>query len=305
MRYELAAGLLILLCRLARPREARRRNDQETIQVRFKDRVAFISGAGASAPGWSNGKAVSALLAREGAKIFAMDRSAEYLAETIDAIRAEGGTCVAHTADVTVEAEVKAAVARCMAEFGRIDVLFNNVCLQAIGGPEDIEEEVWDRLMNANIKSMYLTCRHVLPVMVRQKSGVIVNNSSMAAISFLYPSIAYSSSKGAVDAFTRNVAVQYAGRGIRVVAVRPGLMATPRITTRMKAKFGDGYAEALDQRNKVVPMGYMGDAWYVAKAVAFLASDDAKYITATELVVDGGLSASALGHPWSDEEKNL
>ncbi len=273
--------------------------------MRFKDRVAFISGAGASAPGWSNGKAVSALLAREGAKIFALDSSPAFLEETIEAIKAEGGECVAHTADVTKEAEVKAAVELCMAKFGRIDILFNNVGLQAIGGPEEIEEDVWDRLMNANVKSMYLTCRHVLPVMVKQKRGVIINNSSMAAISFLYPSIAYSSSKGAVDAFTRNVAVQYAAKGIRVVAVRPGLMATPRITNRMKAKFGDGYAEALDARNKIVPMGAMGDAWDVANAVAFLASDDAKYITATELVVDGGLSASALGHPWDDTGKNL
>lgn len=273
--------------------------------MRFKDKVAFISGAGASSPGWSNGKAVSVLLAREGAKIFALDRSPEFLAETIEAVRAEGGECVAHTADVTKETEIKAAVDRCMATFGRIDVLFNNVGLQALGGPEDIEEEVWDRLMNANVKSMYLTCRHVLPVMSRQRRGVIVNNSSLAAISFLYPSVAYSTSKGAVDAFTRNVAVQYAGKGIRVVSVRPGLMATPRITSRMKAKFGDDYEEALSERNKIVPMGSMGDAWDVANAVAFLASDDAKYITATELVVDGGLSASALGHPWAANEKNL
>ena len=273
--------------------------------MRFKGKVAFISGAGASSPGWSNGKAVSVLLAREGAKIFALDRSPEFLAETIEAIRMEGGECVAHTADVTKEAEIKAAVDRCMATFGRIDVLFNNVGLQALGGPEEIEEEVWDALMNANVKSLYLTCRHVLPVMSRQRRGVIVNNSSLAAVSFLYPSIAYSSSKGAVDAFTRNLAVQYAGRGIRVVSVRPGLMSTPRITNRMKAKFGDGYEEALNERNKIVPMGTMGDAWDVANAVAFLASDDAKYITATELVVDGGLSASALGHPWADNERNL
>ena len=273
--------------------------------MRFKDRVAFISGAGASSPGWSNGKAVSALLAREGAKIFALDSSPAFVAETVDAVKAEGGECVAHTADVTKEADVKAAVAQCMAAFGRIDILFNNVGLQAIGGPEEIEEEVWDRLMGANIKSMYLTCRHVLPVMVAQRRGVIINNSSLASLTFLYPSIAYSSSKGAVDAFTRNLGVQYAAKGIRVVAVRPGLMATPRITNRMKAKFGDGYAGALNERNKIVPMGKMGDAWDVAKAVAFLASDDASYITATDLVIDGGLSASALGYPWVDSDKNL
>lgn len=140
--------------------------------MRFKGKVAFISGAGASSPGWSNGKAVSVLLAREGAKIFALDRSPEFLAETIEAIRMEGGECVAHTADVTKEAEIKAAVDRCMATFGRIDVLFNNVGLQALGGPEEIEEEVWDALMNANVKSLYLTCRHVLPVMSDRKSVV-------------------------------------------------------------------------------------------------------------------------------------
>ena len=273
--------------------------------MRFTNKVAFICGAGSSAPGWSKGKAVSVLLAREGAKIFALDLNEENLAPTVQAVQSEGGACVAHTADVTLQSDIKAAVAACMKKWGRIDILFNNVGLQSLGGPEELEEEVWDRLMNANVKSMFLTCKHVLPVMTAQKSGVIINNSSMAAISFLYPSIAYSSSKGAVDAFTKNLAVQYASKGIRVVSVRPGLMATPRITARMKTKFGDGYEDALDARNKIVPMGRMGDAWDVAKAVAFLGSDDASYITATEIVIDGGLSASALGYPWADQEKNL
>jgi NAD(P)-dependent dehydrogenase (short-subunit alcohol dehydrogenase family) len=275
------------------------------VSVRFKDKVAFICGAGASSPGWSNGKAVSVLLAREGAKVFALDFSVENLAPTVEAIQLEGGNCVAYTADVTSQSDIKAAVDACVEKWGQIDILFNNVGLQSLGGPEELEEETWDRLMNANVKSMFLTCKHVLPVMKAQKSGVIINNSSMAAISFLYPSIAYSSSKGAVDAFTKNLAIQYAGQGIRVVSVRPGLMATPRITARMKTKFGDEYEEALEARNKIVPMGRMGDAWDVAKAVAFLASDDASYITATEIVVDGGLSSSALGHPWVDLGKNL
>jgi NAD(P)-dependent dehydrogenase (short-subunit alcohol dehydrogenase family) len=287
---------------------ASRRRDfifSKGVSVRFKDKVAFICGAGASSPGWSNGKAVSVLLAREGAKIFALDFSAENLAQTMEVIQSEGGSCVAYTADVTSQNDIQAAVAACIEKWGRIDILFNNVGLQSLGGPEELDEETWDRLMNANVKSMFLTCKHVLPVMKEQKSGVIINNSSMAAISFLYPSIAYSSSKGAVDAFTKNLAIQYASKGIRVVSVRPGLMATPRITARMKTKFGDEYEDALEARHKVVPMGRMGDAWDVAKAVAFLASDDASYITATEIVVDGGLSASVLGHPWVDQEKNL
>jgi len=176
--------------------------------------------------------------------------------------------------------------------------------LQALGGPEEISEDTWDRLMSANVKSVMLACKHVLPIMRGQRSGVIINNSSLAAISFLYPSIAYSSSKGAVDAFTRNLAVQVAPDGIRVVAVRPGLMATPRITQRLKQKFGDDFHQALADRHRIVPMGRMGDAWDVAHAVAFLASDDARYITATELIIDGGLSASVIGQPWSGE-RNL
>lgn len=272
--------------------------------MRFKDKVALIAGAGASSPGWSNGKAVSVLLAREGARVAALDSSAANLQPTIDAVTETGGECLPLIADVTRSDDLKAAVDATVARFGRIDILFNNVGLQALGGPEDISEDTWDRLMNANVKSIFLACRHVLPVMRAQRSGVIINNSSLAAVSFLYPSIAYSSSKGAIDAFTRNLAVQVAPEGIRVVAVRPGLIATPRITHRLRERFGDDYHRALEDRHRVVPMGYMGEAWDVAHAVGFLASDEARYITATELVVDGGLSASALGQPWSGE-RNL
>lgn len=267
--------------------------------MRFSGKVALIAGAGASSPGWSNGKAVSVLLAREGARIAALDFSADNLRPTIEAVEQEGGNCLPLIANVTRSEELKAAVEATVAKFGRIDILFNNVGLQALGGPEDLAEDTWDRLMDANVKSVFLACRHVLPVMRAQRSGVIINNSSLAAVSFLYPSIAYSSSKGAIDAFTRNLAVEVAPEGIRVVAVRPGLIATPRITHRLRERFGDDYQQALEDRHRIVPMGRMGESWDVANAVAFLASDEARYITATELVVDGGLSASALGQPWS------
>ncbi len=272
--------------------------------MRFKGKVALVAGAGASAPGWSNGKAVSVLFAREGAQIAALDANLGNLQPTLDAVASEGGECLPLVADVTHSDQLKAAVEATVARFGRIDILFNNVGLQALGGPEDISEETWDRLMNANVKSVMLACRHVLPIMRAQRSGVIVNNSSLAAISFLYPSIAYSSSKGAVDAFTRNLAVQVAPDGIRVVAVRPGLIATPRITHRLREKFGDNYTQALEDRHRIVPMGRMGESWDVAHAVAILASEEARYITATELVIDGGLSASVIGQPWSGE-RNL
>jgi NAD(P)-dependent dehydrogenase (short-subunit alcohol dehydrogenase family) len=266
---------------------------------RFEGRTVLVAGAGSVAPGWSNGKAASVLFAREGAHVFALDRDAASVAGTAEAIRGEGGACTTLAADVTVEREVAAAVEQCLAARGRIDVLFNNVGLQAVGGPEDIDEATWDRLMAANVKSMFLTCRHVLPAMVRQGRGVIVNNSSLASLRFLYPSVAYSASKGAVNELTRNIAVQYAARGVRAVAIVPGLMATPRITKRLRESYGEGYEAALDERHRMVPMARMGDAWDVAHAVLFLASDEARYITGTELVVDGGLSASALGRPWS------
>jgi NAD(P)-dependent dehydrogenase (short-subunit alcohol dehydrogenase family) len=268
------------------------------VSGRLAGKVALVAGAGSIAEGWSNGKATSVLFAREGAKVFAVDRDLLRAQDTVEAIRAEGGEAAAYAADVAVESEVAAAVAGCLARFGRIDVLFNNVGLQAVGGPEEVDEATWDRVMAANVKSMYLACRHVLPVMKKQGGGAIVNNSSLTGIRFVYPCLPYSVSKSAVIELTRTVAMQYAQHGIRANAVIPGLMATPRITHRLQATFGEGYREKLKERDALVPLGYMGDAWDVARAVLFLASDEARYITGTELVVDGGLAASVLGHPW-------
>jgi NAD(P)-dependent dehydrogenase (short-subunit alcohol dehydrogenase family) len=267
---------------------------------RLAGKVAVVAGAGSVAPGWSNGKATSVLFAREGAKVFAIDCELDRARETAEAARAEGGECIAHAADVSVERDVAGAVAACVERYGRIDVLFNNVGIQAVGGPEEIDEATWDRVMAVNVKSMYLTCRHVLPVMVKQRSGAIVNNSSLTSIRFTYPCLPYSVSKSAVNELTRTVAMQYAQHGIRANAVVPGLMATPRITQRLQDTYGDAYREKLKERDDLVPLGRMGDAWDVAHAVLFLACDEAKYVTGAELVVDGGLSASVLGRPWRD-----
>jgi NAD(P)-dependent dehydrogenase (short-subunit alcohol dehydrogenase family) len=267
---------------------------------RLAGRVALVAGAGSVAVGWSNGKATSVLFAREGAKVFAIDRELDRARETVEAIRSEGGDGVAHAADVSVERDVAGAVAACVDRYGRIDVLFNNVGIQAVGGPEEIDEATWDRVMAVNVKSMYLACRHVLPVMVKQRSGAIVNNSSLTSIRFTYPCLPYSVSKSAVNELTRSVAMQYAQHGIRANAVVPGLMATPRITKRLQDTYGDAYREKLKERDDQIPLGRMGDAWDVAHAVLFLACDEAKYVTGIELVVDGGLSASVLGRPWRD-----
>src|SRR5256885_12193877 len=159
---------------------------------RLAGKVALVAGAGSVAPGWSNGKATSVLFAREGAKVFAVDSDLERARQTVAEIHSERGEAEAHGADVSLERDVAAAVAACVKRYGRIDVLFNNVGIQAVGGPEEIDEGTWDRVMAANVKSMYLACRHVLPVMKKQRAGAIVNNSSLTSIRFTYPCLPYS-----------------------------------------------------------------------------------------------------------------
>src|SRR5882757_5997787 len=176
---------------------------------RLKDKVAIVSGAGSIAEGWSNGKATAVLFAREGAKVFAVDRDIKAAEETRAIIVAEGGECTAYKCDASIAEQVDAMVAACIAKYGRVDVLFNNVGMQVVGGPLEVKEEDWDTLMTVNVKSMYLTCRAVIPHMIKQGGGSIINNSSTAAIRFTYANVAYSASKGAVSQLTQNIGVQY------------------------------------------------------------------------------------------------
>jgi NAD(P)-dependent dehydrogenase (short-subunit alcohol dehydrogenase family) len=149
--------------------------------------------------------------------------------------------------------------------------------------------------MQVNLKSMFLTCRAVLPAMLRQGAGAIVNNSSVSAIRYSVPSLAYSASKAAVLQLTQNIGLQYAARGIRCNAVLPGNILTDRLVARLKASHGEAYPERVREWAEQVPCGRTGEPWDVAHAVLFLASDEARYINAVELAVDGGLSASYLG----------
>lgn len=259
---------------------------------RLNDKVAIITGAGSSGPGWGNGKAIAALFAREGARIFAVDLNAQSVAETVRIISSEGGKAVSHVADVSNSEQVKALVERCEEVYGRVDILVNNVGILKAGGPEEISEEVWDRHLDVNAKSVFLTCKYALPGMVRRKKGSIVNISSIASIRYTgYPSVAYNASKGAINQITQNIAVQYASRGIRINSVLPGLINTPMIREPLRAAYGSGGVEEMIRvRDSQVPMGAMGEAWDVAYACLFLASDEAKYITGASLVVDGGLT---------------
>ena len=260
---------------------------------RLQDKVAIVTGAGSSGPGWGNGKATAVAFAREGAKVFCCDLKTEAVAETLQIIMGEGGEAAAHVADVSKADQVEAMVETCLERFGRVDILHNNVGIVEIGGPVEASEASWDRIMDVNLKSMFLTCKHVLPAMVEQGGGAIVNISSIAGIRWIgVPYISYSASKAAVLAFTRSVALEYADRGIRANTILPGLMNTPMIVEPLKGIYGAGDLDKMiEVRDSQCPLGRMGDAWDIAYAALFLASDEAKYITGTELVVDGGVTA--------------
>ena len=260
---------------------------------RLADKVALVMGAGSSGPGWGNGKATSVLFAREGAKLLCVDIEPDAAAETAAIVAGEGGRAEAQAADVSRADRVEAVVDRCLALYGRIDVLHNNVGILEVGGPVEASEESWDRIMAVNLKSMFLTCKHVLPVMERQGKGAIVNVASIAAIRWLgVPYVSYSASKAGVVQLTRSVALQYAAKGIRANAILPGLMNTPMIVEPLKEAYAGGDVDRMIAlRDAQCPMGRMGDAWDVAYAALYLASDEAKYVTGTELVVDGGITA--------------
>ncbi len=260
---------------------------------RLQDKVAVVMGAGSVGPGWGNGKAAAVLFAREGAKVVAVDRELAAAEETVAIIAGEGGTAVALRADVAKAADVAALVEQVVALYRRIDVLHNNVGILEVGGPVEASEESWDRVMAVNLKSQFLTCKAVLPVMLRQGAGAIVNIASIAGTRWLgVPYISYSTSKAGVIQFTKMVALEYAAKGIRANAILPGLMNTPMIREPLKQVYAEGDVERMIEiRDAQCPMGRMGDAWDVAYAALFLASDEAKYITGTELVVDGGITA--------------
>lgn len=255
-------------------------------------RVALVMGAGQT-PGTTigNGRATAVLFAREGAKVVAADRSADAVGETVDQILAEGGEAVGVTADVTSESDIIAAVNECMSRYGRIDVLHNNVGVSIAGGDAPITEidaEVFTRLVDINLRGMVLACKHVLPVMRAQRSGAVVNVSSIAAI-VDYPYIGYRATKSAVNTMTELVAVQNAEYGIRANAIMPGLMDTPMAIENRVGKDGMSREDVIASRAERVPLGrHMGTAWDVAKAALFLASDDAGFITGVCLAVDGG-----------------
>ena len=262
--------------------------------MRLKGKTALVVGAGSIGPGWGNGKATAVTFAREGAAVCCVDRNAAAAEETVGIIKSEGGNATAFTADVSRAAEVEAMVAACLKTYGRIDVLDNNVGIAEIGSVIEVNEASWDRVFAVNLKSAYLAMKQVIPLMVRQGGGSIINISSVASIRQVGISyVSYGASKAAMNQMTRTTAVEFASKHIRVNAILPGLMKTPMVehSAGLAASYAKGDVEAMWRaRDAQVPMGHMGEAWDVANAALFLASDESKYVTGIELVVDGGIT---------------
>jgi len=259
---------------------------------RLQDRVALVSGAGSSGPGWGNGKAAAVTYAREGAKVVALDINIAAANETAAIIRDEGGICLAIACDVTQSSDVEDAVDKAIKEFGSVDVLHNNVGISKAETMETLSVEDWDLIIDTNLKSMFLTCRTVLPHMVRQRRGAIVNISSITALRYARRSLlAYSTSNAGVLGLTRIIAVEYALRGIRANSVLPGHIDTPFVRAKIHND-PESIETYTRERATWCPMGRMGTAWDVANASLFLASDEASFITGAELVVDGGVTSA-------------
>jgi NAD(P)-dependent dehydrogenase (short-subunit alcohol dehydrogenase family) len=260
-------------------------------------KVALVTGLGQSdGEGWGIGAACAFQLAKQGAKIFGGNRSQQSAEVTRQRILAAGGTCDVVQTDVTSAASVQQLVESCMAQHGRIDILINNVGRSEPGCPATMSEAIWDSQIDINLKSVYLTCRFVLPIMEAQGCGAIVSIGSVAGLRYIGKAqIAYNTSKAAVLQFSKATAVMYARKGVRLNCVVPGLMDTP-YTTQMAERYADGdYGKFKEQREGQVPMGFMGNAWDVANAVVFLVSEEARYITGQEIVVDGGITSSTGG----------
>jgi NAD(P)-dependent dehydrogenase (short-subunit alcohol dehydrogenase family) len=263
------------------------------VSGRLEGKVAVVVGAGQT-PGDTigNGRATAILFAREGARVLAVDHRLDSAQETVALIRDEGGEAEAFAADATRESDCEAFLADAVERWGRVDVLHNNVGIGGgDSGPAHLSEEAWDRILEVNLKSVILPCKHVLPIMRAQGSGAIINISSIAAVCAT-PIVAYKASKAAINAYTQSLALGNAKHGIRANVIMPGLMNTPMAIEGISQALGVPKDDLVRARDAQVPLlGKMGTAWDVAHAALFLASDEAGFITGVSLAVDGGQSA--------------
>lgn len=260
---------------------------------RFESRVAIVTGAGCVGAGWGNGRAMAVRLAEEGAKVLAVDRDQARLDETLALAGNAAASITTALCDVTQAGSVQAMVEACLAAHGAPDILINNVGGSAAGGPVELSEDAWDSQIDINLKSVFLTCKYVLPHMVARGRGAIVNVASTSGLRWTGSAqVAYAASKAGVIHLSRVVAVQHAKDGVRVNTVVPGQLHTPMVEVRLAKQRTGGDVEALlASRVKRIPLGFMGDGRDTASAALYLASDEARFVTGTELIVDGGMTA--------------
>jgi NAD(P)-dependent dehydrogenase (short-subunit alcohol dehydrogenase family) len=268
-------------------------------KLRLKDKTAIVVGAGQSpGSGMGNGRATALRFAQEGARIMAVDRDLALAEETSSLVIQAGGESFSFKADVTKESDLAAMIAEAKKRWGRVDILHYNVGVSIAGGDApllELSEAAFDNIVAINLRGAVMACKHAVPVMRAQKSGVILMISSLAAIE-KYPYVAYKATKAAMIAFTEQVAIQNAEYGIRANAILPGLMDTPMAVDTRARKTGKSRAEVAAMRDARVPLRRkMGTAWDVANAALFLASEEANFITGVALLVDGG-GALDFGH---------
>ncbi len=261
---------------------------------RLKGKTAVIMGAGSIGPGWGNGKAVAVLFARHGANVVCVDINPDAARETVSIIESEGGKAIALQADVTSLDHIKKVHEETISNYGAVNILHNNVGIVSTGGVVETSEQEWDRVFDINLKSCYLSMKVFIPTMQKQGGGSIINVSSLASIRYTgVPYVTYSATKAAMNHMSSTTAVEYAKDKIRVNTILPGLMKTPMVehSVGLTQEYGKGSTSAMwNERDQQVPMGHMGNAWDVAYAALFLASDESKYITGIELLVDGGIT---------------
>ena len=263
---------------------------------RVEGKVAVLIGGGQTAGETvGNGRATALVLAREGARVFVVDRDLESADETAKMIKEQGGVASSCQADVTSEEQVEIAIKSCVEQFGRLDILHNNVGASVAlkdGSATELETDAFDQIYAVNLRGMWLPSKHALPVMREQNNGSIINISSMAVFSGSYPFVGYKTTKAAIIALTENIASANAEYSIRANTVLPGLITTPMaIEARVTA--GADRGELVAQRDGQVPLGRkMGTGWDIANASLFLHSDEAQFITGIALRVDGGRSIS-------------
>ena len=259
----------------------------------LKDKIAIVSGCGSIGDGFGNGRAIATLLARQGAKVIGTDINEEAGNNTSDFIKQEGNDFTFYKVNMTNESDVEEFFNKAETQNKKIDILVNVVGQSEPGGPVEIDTITWQQQFMLNLNTAYFCIKYAIPIMEKNSGGSIVNISSVAALRYIgKPQVGYSASKAALIQMTKTTAVIEAKKNIRLNCVVPGLMHTP-LVDRLAQKYADGdYEGFVRKRHNQVPMGRMGESWDVANAVLFLCSDEAKYITGTELIVDGGLVAA-------------